>query len=335
MNHCEITGSVTVPMDEVDDVLSHAVLGGCPQGADVKRETPSMKIFCAIDGSRYSQWALDWLPHVCNPDDCSLLLVHAIDMAQFKSLSKLDQKTRSALVNVLEYSLEGAARLLEEAELKASASWDSVRAKLLRGSPPAAVRRSAKHEQADLLVVGSRGVTEFQPMLLGAVSRKLLMQAPCPVLVVKKPTVALKRVLLGADGSIESWEAVAWLRRLPEQDRPAVTIASVIPPLALESLRVPSRVLAVGNQVKGVLRREAEKLSARVARTLKKAGFSTKEIVLSGPPGAELVTAARRERADLIVVGSRSRRSAHEYFMGSVADTVVKHAPCSVLVYRG
>ena len=293
-----------------------------------------MKILCAIDGSRHSQWALDWLPHVCSPDDCSLLLVHAIDMTQFKSLSKRDRKTRLALVNLLDCSLEGAARVLEWAELKAAASWGPVRAKLLRGSPADAVARSAKREQADLLVIGSRGVTEFQPMLLGSVSRKLLMQAPCPVLAVKKPANRLKRVVLGADGSIESWEAVAWLRRLPEHSRPAVTVASVIPPLPMESLRVPSRVLAVGNQVEGVLRREAQKLAARVAGTLRKAGFSAKGVVLSGHPGVELVTAAGRELANLIIVGSRSGRSAHEYFMGSVADTVVKHAPCSVLVYR-
>jgi nucleotide-binding universal stress UspA family protein len=293
-----------------------------------------MKILCAIDGSRHSQWALDWLPHVCSPDDCSLLLVHAVDMAQFKSLSKLDRKTRLALVNLLECSLEGAARLLGGAELKASTSWDSIRAKLLRGHPAEAVVRSAKREQADLLVIGSRGVTEFQPMLLGSVSRKLLMQAPCPVLVVKKPMTGLKRVVLGADGSIESWEAVAWLKRLPEHRRPSVTVASVIPPLPMESLRVPSRALAVSNQVEGALRREAQKLATRVAGTLRKAGFSAKGMVLSGPPGAELVTLAGRERANLIVVGSRSGRSVHEYFMGSVADTVVKHAHCSVLVYR-
>ena len=311
------------------------MLGGGPQGADAREETHGMKILCAIDGSRHSQWALDWLPHVCSPDDSSLLLVHAIDMTQFKSLLKLDRKTRLALLNLLDCSLEGAARLLERAELKAAASWGPVRAKLLRGSPVAAVSRSAKREQAALLVIGSRGVTEFQPMLLGSVSRKLLMQAPCPVLVVKKPVNRLKRVVFGADGSIESWEAVAWLERLPEHIRPTVTVASVIPPLPLESLRVPSRAIAVGNQVEGVLRHEAQKLAARVAGTLRKAGFSSKSIVLSGPPGAELVTAAARERADLIVVGSRSGRSAQEYFMGSVADTVVKHAPCSVLVHRG
>jgi len=311
------------------------VPGRGPEGTDTREEAPGMKILCAIDGSRHSRWALDWLPHVCSPDDCSLLLVHAIDMTQFKSLSKLDRKTRLVLVNLLAYSLEGAARLLEEAELKASTSWDLVQAKLLRGSPAGAVARSAKRERADLLVIGSRGVTEFQPLLLGAVSRKLLMQASCPVLVVKKPGSRLEQVVLGADGSIESWEAVAWLRRLPEHSRPAVTVASVIPPLPMESLRVPSRALAVGNQVEGVLRREAQKLVTRVVGTLKKAGFSAKGIVLSGPPGAELVTAAAHERANLIVVGSRSGRSTHEYFMGSVADTVVKHAPCSVLVYRG
>ena len=104
-----------------------------PQSAYAREKTPGMKILCAIDGSRHSQWALDWLPHVCSPDDCSLLLVHAIDMTQFKSLSKLDRKTRSALVNLLDCSLESSARVLEWAELKAAASWGPVRAKLLRG----------------------------------------------------------------------------------------------------------------------------------------------------------------------------------------------------------
>ena len=145
------------------------------------------------------------------------------------------------------------------------------------------------------------------------------MQAPCPVLVVKKPANRLKRVVLGADGSIESWEAVAWLRGLHEHIRPTVTVASVIPPSLWKAFASPSPSIAVGDRVKGVLRCEAQKLAVRVAGTLRKAGFSAKGIVLSGPPGAELVILAARERANLIVVGSRSGRSAHEYFMGSVA----------------
>ncbi|MGQ0666542.1 MAG: universal stress protein [Nitrospiraceae bacterium] len=293
-----------------------------------------MKIVCAIDGSRYSEWALDWLRRLCSPGESSLLLVHAVDMTQFKTWPSLEQKARSALVKVLEFSLEGAARLLEGAEVKAAKTWPDVRAKLLRGRPAEVIARSAKRERADLLVLGSRGVTEFQPMLLGSVSRKVLMRASVPVLVVKKPAGGLKRVVLGMDGSVESWKAVAWLRQLAEKLRPAVTVVTVIPPLPLESIRVPAGAIAAGNQVEGALRRGASKIASRAAGTLRKDGFSTKEIVVAGPPGAELVELAGRERADLIVVGSRSGRNADEYFMGSVADTVVKHAPCSVLVHR-
>lgn len=88
------------------------------------------------------------------------------------------------------------------------------------------------------------------------------------------------------------------------------------------------------DRVECALRREAQKLTARMAGNLRKAGFSAKGIVLSGVPGAELVKLAGCEGAELIAVGSKSGRSAHDYFMGSVADTIVKHAPCSVLVYR-
>lgn len=293
-----------------------------------------MKILCAIDGSRQSQWGLNWLSRLCSPQDDALLLVHAVDMTRYKNLPRMHQNARSSLVKILEFSLEGAAQLLEQAELKAAGSWGQVRARLLRGSPAEVIARLAKREKVDLLVVGSRGVTEFQPMLLGSVSRKLLAQAPCPVLVVKKPAKALTRVVLGADGSMESWEAVALVQAWPSEVRPQVTVASIVPPLPLESLRVPARAMAVGDQVEGTLRREAQKLAARVAGTLREAGFIAKGIVLSGSPGAELVKLARCERAELIVVGSRSGRSPHEYFLGSVADTVAKHAPCSVLVHR-
>jgi nucleotide-binding universal stress UspA family protein len=294
-----------------------------------------MTIVCAIDGSRHSQWTLDWLQRIHAHRTGSLLLVHAVDLTQFKTFSTLNRKSRSALVKVLDISLEAAARLLENAELKTAKRWDHVRAKLLRGLPAEAITRSAKRERADLLVMGSRGVTEFQPMLLGSVSRKVLLQAPCPVLLVKKPARALKRIVVGTDGSIESWKAVAWLQQLPETIRPTVTVASVIPPLPLEGVRVPAGAVAVGDQVEGMLRREVQQLVSRVAGTLRRAGFSVKEMVMAGHPGAELVKLARRERTDLVVVGSRSGRSAREYFMGSIADTVVKYAPCSVLVHRG
>jgi nucleotide-binding universal stress UspA family protein len=294
-----------------------------------------MKVLCAIDGSRQSRWALDWLPHLRSSREDELVLVHAIDTTRYKHLARMDKKTRSRLVKILEFSLEAATQLLEGAELTAAKSWGQVRGKLLRGRPAEAIARVAKRERADLLVVGSRGVTEFQPMLLGSVSRKLLEQAPCPVLLIKRPSKSPKHIVLGADGSIESWTTIALLRTWASQGRPRVTVATVVPPIPLESLRVPARAIAICDQVQGVLRREAQKLATRMASTLRKSGFPARGIVLAGSPGAELVKLADCERADLIVVGSRGGRNPREYYLGSTADAVAKYAPCSVLVTRG
>lgn len=106
-----------------------------------------MKVLCALDGSKYSQWALEWIPRICSPNNSSLLLVHAIDSTPFKRLPMLDQKTRSRVVKMLELSLERAESLLEAAELKVAKTWSEFSAKLLRGNPAEAIARAAKQKR--------------------------------------------------------------------------------------------------------------------------------------------------------------------------------------------
>jgi len=56
--------------------------------------------------------------------------------------------------------------------------------------------------------------------------------------------------------------------------------------------------------------------------------------VILGEPGQGICDAARREHADLIVVGSHGRTGLAHVFLGSVAERVVRYAPCPVLVVR-
>ena len=53
-----------------------------------------------------------------------------------------------------------------------------------------------------------------------------------------------------------------------------------------------------------------------------------------GSPGSEIVKAATEWQADVIVIGSHGRRGITRALMGSVAEAVVRHAPCPVLVVR-
>jgi nucleotide-binding universal stress UspA family protein len=56
---------------------------------------------------------------------------------------------------------------------------------------------------------------------------------------------------------------------------------------------------------------------------------------LSGEPGAEIVRFAEREGVDLVVMATHGRTGMKRLALGSVAEHVVRHAPCSVLVVKG
>lgn len=57
-------------------------------------------------------------------------------------------------------------------------------------------------------------------------------------------------------------------------------------------------------------------------------------LILEGVPGAVICDEAERGSYDLIVVGSHGRTGLTRYLLGSVAERVVRHAPCEVLVAR-
>ncbi len=54
-----------------------------------------------------------------------------------------------------------------------------------------------------------------------------------------------------------------------------------------------------------------------------------------GEPWDQIVSAAREDRVDLIVMGTHGRTGLRRALIGSVAERVVRHAPCTVMVVRG
>ena len=79
---------------------------------------------------------------------------------------------------------------------------------------------------------------------------------------------------------------------------------------------------------------EATTLAARTAASLAESGLSTETSVKQGDPRLEIVDEARTWSADLVVVGSHGRTGVKRWLIGSFAEYVVRHAPCSVEVVR-
>lgn len=146
------------------------------------------------------------------------------------------------------------------------------------------------------------------------------------------------RVLLAIDDSEPSQAAVqAVLERGPG---PEVRVVHVVEPAA--SL-IPSLVAGAelglwrGAEIEALRRttlEEAQDLVAKAGRRLREAGLSVTTSVEEGDPRSKIIDLAATWPADLIVLGSHGRKGLDRFLLGSVSETVARHAPCSVEIRR-
>jgi nucleotide-binding universal stress UspA family protein len=78
----------------------------------------------------------------------------------------------------------------------------------------------------------------------------------------------------------------------------------------------------------------ARDMVERVAAQLELKGFHPSVSTPDADPRHAIVEAAREWPADLIVIGSHGRKGLDRLFIGSVAESVARHAPCSVEIVR-
>jgi nucleotide-binding universal stress UspA family protein len=79
---------------------------------------------------------------------------------------------------------------------------------------------------------------------------------------------------------------------------------------------------------------QANETVARAAETLRGAGFKVESRVIEGEVRSGILGAAEQWGASLIVLGSHGARGLQKFLLGSVAESVARHARCSVLIVR-
>lgn len=142
------------------------------------------------------------------------------------------------------------------------------------------------------------------------------------------------KILLAVDGSEYSADAV---REVAERPWPTGTTVRVLS--AVEAITPPAPELwydAGGSleRARQEMRKSAEQLTAGVSEKLGASGLTAETSVRDGDPRAVIVDEAKDWGADLIVVGSHGYTGVKRWLLGSVAQSVVSHAPCSVEVVR-
>jgi nucleotide-binding universal stress UspA family protein len=190
---------------------------------------------------------------------------------------------------------------------------------------------------SDCAKAATRGLGTIGGLLLGSVSLGVTRDARCPVLVVKGEPGAVRNVVVGIDGSDEALAAVrlvAWLA-LPSDATVHLVGAVEIPVLAVTS---PDMIDgALGSSIAALtqeMRRTLDEAIARATEALRGTKAKVESAVIDGRPARVLVDRCAAVSADLLVVGARGLGGFQRLLLGSVSETALREAPCSVLVVR-
>jgi len=283
------------------------------------------RIVVGVDGSAGARLALEWaLAEAVRrgaavevltafPVDFYWTDAFLLDRGQLDRLRADTEARARALVEELRSEVDGAAEL-------------AVDVVVCAGAPAAHLVQQA--EDADLLVVGSRGQGAVRSALVGSVALHCAAHARCPVVVVH-PTAAATpepgRVVVGLDDSDHARAALT-----AAAAEAAALGADLEAVLAYEPPNYWSDYYAVLAPPPGETAAHAQRRGEAIVREVLGDEAAVRVVAVEGHPAPVLMRQA--EGARLLVLGSRSRNQLEGVVLGSVALHAVMHAPCPVLV---
>jgi nucleotide-binding universal stress UspA family protein len=137
------------------------------------------RILVAIDGSSYWQEALPATVEIAKRFDGEVLVLHASEHDRGRAVVYSLETPAAATAMVA-----GAVKKLQDVGLTAKGQLVDVAA----GHVAKAIVETAKANGSDLIVMGSRGLSDVQGILLGSVTHKVIQAAAIPVLVIRTST---------------------------------------------------------------------------------------------------------------------------------------------------
>jgi nucleotide-binding universal stress UspA family protein len=288
------------------------------------------KVAVGVDFSEESEHALEQAALIAKRFDSELVVLHVGAVAP--------PATRSLLPSVRVWERIVDQQAAEE-RVKIKAVADRLTKEGLKashlcidGDPAEELAKATDDLGADLLVVGTHGHTGAKLFLLGSVAQRAVRRARCDVLVCRElpqPSPP-KNILVATDFSAHAERALEVAMELATSES-RIDIVHCVSPISLTGHAEEGFSLAdLWEQIK----QEAEEQGKELLEAKKDKGMDLHFEVVEDAAAAGVLAKAKDSSTtyDLIVLGSHGRRGFRRFFLGSVAEKVVRHAPCSTLV---
>lgn len=280
------------------------------------------RIVLATDFSECAGKAQDYAAFLARAHEAKLYVVHVPE-------SPLWYGSNAATILYLEQAQKEGERRLEETEQQLiQGGLTDVEARQVVGIPSEQIKKAAQDITADMIVVGTRGRTGLEVILLGSTADRVIRDAPCPVLAVPMAaaTPSIRHVMAPLDFSSPSLDAVEYAIQVANHFGAKMTLVHVLEPMYYDA--EPGLQSMEANWVHW--RTQLEQLAGLISSF----GLATGTVIRGGVPTDSILDCAREQGCDLIVMGTHGRRGWARLRLGSVAEAVIRQAPCPVLTVK-
>lgn len=294
------------------------------------------RILCPSDFSSFSRHALALSAAMATRCEGRIRVLHVIGPGS--ATSGLRASGAHALAADAGHDPLALAAEMRRFVEPAQAHGAHVEVAMEEGDVAEAILETARVWPADLIVVGTRGLTGREGWALGSVTARLLPRSPCAVLAVpagvrletEPRSQPFERILCPVDFSEPSGWALSCAIDLARASEAKLTLLHIVEWLPEEGcggndgpLRIPEIQLDLTQESRDRMRRFAPHGAF--------AGCDHEELVATGHPHRAILRLCRERRADLIVLGSHVRRAVDKALAGGTLTHLVREAGCPIL----
>jgi nucleotide-binding universal stress UspA family protein len=293
----------------------------------------SKRLLIPLDGSKLAESILPAAQYLALKFQATILLLHAIEKDAPQTI-------------------HGERHLSDVAE--ANAYLEQVAAELIRAGIPVerhvhdkekdqvarSIIRHASELGADLILLCSHGASGMKSVLVGSVAQQVVQHDSTPVFLVRpnqNPEWQCRKILVPLDSAPVHEPALPVaieFARACSSSIEAVTVVPTIKTLSAERAAIGSFLPATMTAMLDLAERGASDYVASVTSKLSADGFDASSFIMRGKPANEIVEAAKRVSADLIVMATHGRKNIESFWLGSVTPHVIENASCPVLLVR-
>ena len=298
-----------------------------------------LQVAVAVDFSPESDIAVRQGLELARASRGELILLHAIEWpgelpttSLRPEVSRAIETRRSQAARAVDRDRERLADLCDRLSTEGAKVLHSV----LEGHPELVVPRAARELGADLLLVGTHGRTGLGWFFLGSVAERIVRSSDIDVLVARGDGPALggfHRILVATDFSPQADRALDRAMSLAASDA-VIDVAHFYGGHPAAELHDELRSL--GDQdLDEVLVADLRAAGEAMVSERRAGGRAPRFSVVSQRAVPGIVHRLEAQPYDLVALGSHGRRGIARVVLGSVAETVARRAPCSVVIARG